>query len=107
MGIAPFFDKAPSIINRPDGSVLFECMCNANPEPTVTWYLKDKELTGDRYVFKVKKQVGKYMCTMIMKNPTQSDQGIYKVVAKNPHGEHKVEQSYAAVCVANEVFKTQ
>lgn len=67
MGIGPFFDKAPSIINRPDGSVLFECMCNGNPEPTVKWYLKDKELTGDRYVFKVKKQVGKYICTMIMK----------------------------------------
>lgn len=40
-------------------------------------------------------------------NPTQADQGIYKVVAKNPHGEHKVEQNYTAVCVANEVFKTQ
>lgn len=44
MPIAPFFDNKPSIINKPDGSVLFECMCNANPEPTVKWYLKDKEL---------------------------------------------------------------
>jgi len=107
MGIAPFFDKPPSIINRPDGSVLFECMVNGTPEPTVQWFLKDKELQGDRYIKKVKKQVGKYMCTLIMKNPVQSDQGIYKVLATNPHGKHSVEQSYAAVCVANEVFKTQ
>uniref|UniRef100_A0AAF5Q3K1 Uncharacterized protein n=1 Tax=Wuchereria bancrofti TaxID=6293 RepID=A0AAF5Q3K1_WUCBA len=40
MSLAPFFDKAPSIINKPDGSVLFECMCNANPEPTMQWFFK-------------------------------------------------------------------
>ncbi|KAI6196312.1 Ig-like domain-containing protein [Aphelenchoides besseyi] len=104
MGIAPFFDGKPSIINRPDGSVLFECMVNGNPEPT-------KELTGDRFVKKVKKQVGKYVCTLIMKNPTQvkakADQGVFKVLATNPHGKHSVEQNYVANCVANEVFKTQ
>jgi hypothetical protein len=92
MGIAPFFDAPPSIINRPDGSVLFECMCNGTPEPSVQWFLKDKELNGDRFVKKVKKQVGKYVCTLIVKNPTQADQGIYKAVATNPHGTHKVEQ---------------
>uniref|UniRef100_A0A7E4ZUS3 IGc2 domain-containing protein n=1 Tax=Panagrellus redivivus TaxID=6233 RepID=A0A7E4ZUS3_PANRE len=107
MVLGPFFDKPPSIINRPDGSVLFECMCNANPEPKVQWFLKDKELVGDRYVTKVKKQVGKYICTLIMKNPSQADQGIYKVVATNAHGTHFVEQNYTAVCTANEVFKTQ
>ncbi|KAI6221676.1 hypothetical protein M3Y95_00987400 [Aphelenchoides besseyi] len=107
MGIAPFFDGKPSIINRPDGSVLFECMVNGNPEPTVQWFLKDKELTGDRFVKKVKKQVGKYVCTLIMKNPTQADQGVFKVLATNPHGKHSVEQNYVANCVANEVFKTQ
>uniref|UniRef100_A0AC34R8W0 Ig-like domain-containing protein n=2 Tax=Panagrolaimus sp. JU765 TaxID=591449 RepID=A0AC34R8W0_9BILA len=107
MPIAPFFDKPPSIINRPDGSVLFECMCNGTPEPKVQWYLKDKELVGDRYVTKVKKQVGKYICTLIMKNPTQADQGIYKVVATNEKGTHSVEQNYTAKCVANEVYKTQ
>lgn len=67
MVLGPFFDKEPSIINRPDGSVLFECMCNANPEPTVKWFHKDKELSGDRYVIKSKKQVGKYICTLIIK----------------------------------------
>lgn len=40
MSLAPFFEKAPSIINKPDGSVLFECMCNANPEPTIQWFFK-------------------------------------------------------------------
>ncbi len=67
MGIGPFFDQKPSLINRPDGSVLFECMCNGNPQPTVKWFRSDKELQGERYVMKVKKQVGKYICTLIMK----------------------------------------
>lgn len=67
MVLGPFFDKAPSIINKPDGSVLFECMCNANPEPTVQWFHKEKELSSDRYVMKIKKQVGKYICTLIVK----------------------------------------
>ncbi|VDN53149.1 unnamed protein product [Dracunculus medinensis] len=107
MSLAPFFDKAPSIINKPDGSVLFECTCNANPEPTVKWYFKDKELTGDRYIMKVKKTVGKYACTMTMKNPTLQDQGIYKITATNKNGNHSVEQNYVMSCTANEVFKTQ
>uniref|UniRef100_A0A914E0V3 Immunoglobulin I-set domain-containing protein n=1 Tax=Acrobeloides nanus TaxID=290746 RepID=A0A914E0V3_9BILA len=107
MPIAPFFDNKPSIINKPDGSVLFECMCNSNPEPTVKWYLKDKELVGDRYVTKIKKQVGKYICTLIIKDPTQADQGVIKVEATNEKGKHHVEQNYTKVTVANEVFKTQ
>ncbi|VDK78338.1 unnamed protein product [Litomosoides sigmodontis] len=107
MSLAPFFEKAPSIINKPDGSVLFECMCNANPEPTIQWFFKDKELSGDRHVMKIKKMVGKWTCTMIMKNPTLQDQGVYKVVATNKNGTHSVEQHYVQSCTANEVFKTQ
>ncbi|VDM28926.1 unnamed protein product [Toxocara canis] len=112
MSLAPFFEKAPSIINKPDGTVLFECMCNSNPEPTVKWFfkmifLKDKELSGDRYTFKVKKMVGKYACTMTMKNPTLQDQGVYKAVATNKNGSHSVEQTYVKVCTGDEVFKTQ
>ncbi|KAL3098730.1 hypothetical protein niasHT_024484 [Heterodera trifolii] len=99
----PFFERAPSIINKPDGSVLFECICNANPEPTVKWFLKDKELAGDRFVSKVKKQVGKYLCTLTIKSPNQQDQGIYKVVATNPQGTHSVSQNYMLTCTANEV----
>jgi len=49
-------------------SVLFECICNANPEPTIKWLFKDQELVpGDRYLIKTKKQVGKYACTMVIK----------------------------------------
>ncbi|TMS35401.1 hypothetical protein L596_002812 [Steinernema carpocapsae] len=107
MVLAPFFDKAPSLLQKPDGSVLFECMCNANPEPSVKWFFKDKELNDDRHVTKVKKMVGKYTCCMIMKNPTLADQGIYKVVATNSHGNHSVEQGYVHTCTSNEIFKTQ
>ncbi|CAK5093925.1 unnamed protein product [Meloidogyne enterolobii] len=104
----PFIERAPSIINKPDGSVLFECICNANPEPTIKWLFKDQELVpGERYLIKTKKQVGKYACTMVIKNPGQQDQGIYRVVATNPQGTHSVQQNYVMKCTANEVFKTQ
>uniref|UniRef100_A0AC35FRD1 Ig-like domain-containing protein n=1 Tax=Panagrolaimus sp. PS1159 TaxID=55785 RepID=A0AC35FRD1_9BILA len=107
MVLGPFFDNKPSLINKPDGSVLMECLLNANPEPKVQWFFKDQELTGDRFVSKIKKQVGKWVCTLIIKNPTQADQGAYKVVATNAHGTHSVEQFYSAKQTANEVFKTQ
>ncbi|CAA21634.1 Ig-like domain-containing protein [Caenorhabditis elegans] len=106
MVLAPFFEKAPSLIIAPDGSVLFECICNANPQPTVKWFLKDKELTGDRYVSKIKKMVGKFTVTLHIKNPTQEDQGVYKVTATNTHGSHSVEQQYIYKCTGKEVFKT-
>ncbi|GMT15000.1 hypothetical protein PFISCL1PPCAC_6297 [Pristionchus fissidentatus] len=105
--LAPFFEKAPSLVNQPDGSVLFECLCNANPQPTIQWFFKDKPVNDDRHVCKIKKMVGKWTVTMVIKNPTQADQGIYKVTATNDRGTHSVEQAYAAVCTANQIFKTQ
>ncbi|CAI4224126.1 unnamed protein product [Auanema sp. JU1783] len=105
--LAPFFEKAPSLLQKPDGSILFECLCNANPQPTIKWIFKDKELSGDRYVQKIKKTVGKWTVTMQLKNPSQADQGIYKVVATNDRGSHSVEQQYIHCQTANEIFKTQ
>uniref|UniRef100_A0AC35TSN2 I-set domain-containing protein n=1 Tax=Rhabditophanes sp. KR3021 TaxID=114890 RepID=A0AC35TSN2_9BILA len=72
----PFFEKAPSVAARPDGTVLFECLCNANPEPKITWKFKGNEITPDnRICMKIKKIVGKWAVTMTLKNPTQADQG--------------------------------
>ena len=52
-------------------SVLLELLCNGNPQPEMKWILRtpkgDRELFGDGYVHKMKKQVGKYVCTMIIK----------------------------------------
>lgn len=56
VSVAPFFDGKPSLINRPDGSVLFECLLNGTPQPSVAVWFKDKECSGDRYTTKVKKQ---------------------------------------------------
>ena len=103
---------------------MFECLCNANPQPTVKWIFKDpkgeRELSGDKYLAKVKKQVGKYAVTLTvkvcnifwfiliifpLKNPTQQDQGIYKAVATNPQGTHSVEQNFTLKCTAKDVFK--
>jgi hypothetical protein len=49
-------------------SVLFECICSANPEPTIKWFFNEQEIAlDDRHSIKMKKQVGKYACTMIIK----------------------------------------
>ncbi|KHJ78687.1 immunoglobulin I-set domain protein [Oesophagostomum dentatum] len=63
----PFFDAPPSLLRKPDGSVLFECICSGSPQPKIQWFFKDKELNDDRHVQKVKKSVGKWTVTMIMK----------------------------------------
>ncbi|RCN43540.1 immunoglobulin I-set domain protein [Ancylostoma caninum] len=64
---APFFDAPPSLLRKPDGSVLFECICSGSPQPTIQWFFKDQELKDDRHVQKIKKSVGKWTVTMIMK----------------------------------------
>lgn len=38
--VKPVLEGPPSILNRPDGSVLFECMCNSQPPPEVKWFFK-------------------------------------------------------------------
>lgn len=38
----PYIEKAPSILFKPDGSLLMECMVNAKPEPDVKWFFKGK-----------------------------------------------------------------
>ncbi|CAJ0586965.1 unnamed protein product, partial [Mesorhabditis spiculigera] len=106
MTLQPYFERVPSILFKPDGSVLFECLCNGNPEPEVKWFFKDKECVGDRYIAKKKKMVGKYTCTLQIKGPTQADQGVYKVTATNNRGTHSVEQPLSLVQVGKEVFKT-
>lgn len=64
----PFIEKEPSILNKPDGSVLFECMVNGNPEPDVKWMFKNAEIPNDdRHIMKKKKMVGKYACTLHIK----------------------------------------
>ncbi|VDL78382.1 unnamed protein product [Nippostrongylus brasiliensis] len=104
---APFFEAPPSILRKPDGSLLFECICSGSPQPTIQWFFKDKELNGPRYVSKIKKSVGKWTVTLIIKDPTQDDQGVYKVVATNNQGTHSIEQKYIHICTADEIFKTQ
>lgn len=121
---APHFERAPGLINKPDGSVLFECILVGNPQPEVTWFFKGQQLTNDdRHKMLVKKAVGKYTVTMTIKvsltttktlidryssysqNPQQSDQGIYKIVAKNKKGETDCEQNYIMICTADQVYK--
>lgn len=106
----PWIEKAPSIINQADGSVLLELLCNGNPQPEVKWILRtpkgDRELVGDGYAHKMKKQVGKYVCTMIIKKPKPDDQGTIKIVATNEHGTHSVEQNFMLKCTGKDIFKS-
>jgi hypothetical protein len=66
--VAPFVEKEPSIMNKPDGSVVFECIVSGSPAPTIKWEFKNEEIVeDDRHSMKTRKMVGKFACTLIIK----------------------------------------
>lgn len=135
MSLAPFFEKPPSLLNKPDGSVLFECMCNANPPPVCIRKYYIIESNNWRMLYGISK-INRWVAIVIyrkwrrwsantrahsysrfelikviktkansLQNPTLADQGIYKVVATNKNGSHSVEQGYVGACTADQVYK--
>ena len=68
MGVPPFVEKEPSIMNRPDGSVQFECIVSGTPQPMVMWEFKGEKIEDDdRHTMKMKKMVGKFSCILLIK----------------------------------------
>ncbi|XP_071942196.1 twitchin-like isoform X2 [Antedon mediterranea] len=85
----PSFVKKPYINQSDDGKILtFACKVAADPRPTVTWLLNNKEVKdGGRYTQKVKPDGGDYLVSMEINDIAENDAGSYKVCVKNKFGD--------------------
>ena len=60
----------------------------STPAPTVTWLLNSKPVTsGGRITTNMIEKSGIYTISMEISQVTSADQGDYKAVANNPHGQ--------------------
>ncbi|XP_026819249.1 muscle M-line assembly protein unc-89-like [Rhopalosiphum maidis] len=88
-GLAPTFSKKPSIKQEDDGKrLLFECIIQADPKPSIAWIHGGKPvIDSPRHKQYVDKDGHSYLATLEIRNVTVEDAGKYKVTAKNELGE--------------------
>ena len=81
-------------------SVMFELLCNGNPQPEVKWILispkGERELNGEGYMNKMKKQVGKYVCNLIIK--------VTEIFVKNLNWQKMIEEKIWVI-ITNKYLK--
>ena len=86
----PAFTQKPQLRQEDDGNrLIFECQLVGAPQPDITWFRGEVELKADkRTVFKTSKiATNKYLVVLELDNVVESDAGLYRVKAKNKHGE--------------------
>lgn len=86
----PAFTQKPQLRQEDDGNrLVFECQLVGSPQPDINWFRGEVELSEDkRTVFKTTKISGnKYLVVLELDNVVESDAGLYRVKAKNKHGE--------------------
>lgn len=89
-GVIPSFTRRPNAFSASDGSeLIIKAEFIADPEPTVTWIHEGKIIIdGGRYRMIVNNNGGnQYIAMLIIKDPTEEDEGRYKVRLKNEFGE--------------------
>ena len=87
---APKFVRKPQLRQEDDGNrLIFECELSGHPKPDVSWFRQDEKISeDDRTVIKTTEtQVGTFMVVLELDDVVESDAGLYKIKAKNPHGE--------------------
>ncbi len=92
-GFAPYFtDKPEKIICFQGTTAALGCIVKGDPQPLMTWSLKNKELQNNdnKYHSYYDEILDAYF--LEIKNVANSDKGTYQASAKNQHGE-----SHAAV----------
>lgn len=92
-GTAPHFLSKPKVTQTQE-NLLIQLELAANPTPSATWFLGTKTLEemGSNFETKIERKSGDhYILSMNIKNPKNSDAGLYKCVVINELGE----------CIAN------
>ncbi|CAD5226009.1 unnamed protein product [Bursaphelenchus okinawaensis] len=79
-----FVRQLQNVDVRDGATAVLECVCVAKPEPQVTWY---KEETVIRESDRIRIDYTGDKCVLRILGAGSSDSGLYKVVAKNIHGE--------------------
>jgi len=86
----PAFTQKPQLRQEDDGNrLIFECQLIGSPQPEITWFRGDVELSPNkRTFFKTTSISGnKYLVVLELDNVIESDAGLYRVKAKNKQGE--------------------
>ncbi|KFM79606.1 Twitchin, partial [Stegodyphus mimosarum] len=86
---APVFKKKPAIRQEEDGDrLLFECIIEANPTPTISWFRDEKPVAAQgRFKIKCDRKGDDYHCALVIDDVEEEDGGKYKVTATNNLGE--------------------
>lgn len=88
-GAKPTFTERPLIKQSADGSkITFECRLVADPPPTLQWFHKNSPVREDsRHIHKLVSDKHNQLASLTIVDVGAADAGLYKVVAKNSHGE--------------------
>ena len=91
-GIVPIFSKKPLAQCVDEGTdVTFECRLIAVPEPTVTWLCNGKLLSSkDNVSITTQSDIHMYTTTLKIKKVKKSQEGTFKIKAKNREGQSSV-----------------
>lgn len=92
-GIPPTFSRKPKAECVNEGEeVTVECHLVAVPEPDVVWYHNEKKMTSkDNTIISVTSDMHMYSTQLKIKNIKKSQEGTYKIIARNREGEATVQ----------------
>lgn len=104
-GIPPTFSRKPKAKYVNEGEdVILECRLVAVPEPEITWYYKDTQITTKENIVVATESDMHMYCSVIKITKVQKKQeGKYTIVAKNREGEATIEIPMK-VCNSNTII---
>lgn len=94
-GIPPTFSRKPKAKYVDEGdNVILECRLVAIPEPEITWYYKDAQIIShDNMIVVTESDMHMYCSVLRITKVQKSQEGRYKILAKNREGEASIEIS--------------
>lgn len=86
-GKSPRFPRKPTI-RQEDDILIMECILEAYPSPEITWFMGEERLENSERMRMLCKATSKdtFMLGLEIRNPSQSDRGIYRCQALNTFG---------------------